>query len=124
MQRPPRHAVKLDQCQRGGEFAVIERFHEDSLFAQVNGSARILLQGSEPYQLTKEFKVGAKLTLEFMASNLAAKAQKIVWEQFPKYRPGEVMAAISEQCHSAIASEMAISQPQDVRQNVRRGITI
>jgi hypothetical protein len=111
-------------CQRGGEFAVIERFHEDSLFAQFNGSARILLQGSDPYQLTKEFKAGAKLTLEFMASNLAAKAQKIVWERFPKHRPGEVMATISEQCHCAIASETAISQTQDARQNVRRGISI
>jgi len=55
-------------CQHGGEFAVIERFHEQ--------------------------------------------------------RPGEVVAPISERCHQAITNMETISQTQEVRQTVSRGISI
>ena len=97
-------------CQRGNAFAVIERFDEDSPHAQANGSAQILLQGNDAYQLTAEFKANAGLTLEFMASNLTAKAQKIVWEQFPEHRFGRIVETISERCGQAVANEEMISQ--------------
>ena len=97
-------------CQRGNAFAVVERFDEDSPHAQANGSAQILLQGNDAYQLTAEFKANAGLTLEFMASNLTAKAQKIVWEQFPEHRFGRIVETISERCGQAVANEEMISQ--------------
>ena len=97
-------------CQRGNAFAVIERFDEDSPYAQANGSAQILLQGNDAHQLTAEFKANAGLTLEFMASNLTAKAQKIVWEQFPEHRFGRIVETISERCGQAVANEEMISQ--------------
>ena len=97
-------------CQRGNAFAVIERFDEDSPHAQANGSAQILLQGNDAHQLTAEFKANAGLTLEFMASNLTAKAQKIVWEQFPEHRFGRIVETISERCGQAVANEEMISQ--------------
>ena len=97
-------------CQRGNAFAVIERFDEDSPYAQANGNAQILLQGNDAYQLTAEFKANAGLTLEFMASNLTAKAQKIVWEQFPEHRFGRIVETISERCGQAVANEEMISQ--------------
>ena len=97
-------------CQRGNAFAVIERFDEDSPYAQANGSAQILLQGNDGHQLTAEFKANAGLTLEFMASNLTAKAQKIVWEQFPEHRFGRIVETISERCGQAVANEEMISQ--------------
>ena len=99
-------------CRRGDEFAVVEHLPDDSAYAHANGSAQILAQGNDARQLADEFKADAKLTLEFMASNLTAKAQKIVWEQFPDHRPGHVVAAISERCHQAIANEETISQSQ------------
>ncbi len=111
-------------CQQGDEFAVIERFGEASPYRQANGSAQILLRGSDPHQLTEAFKADAKRTLEFMASNLAAKAQRIVWEQFPEQRPGEIVAAISQRCHQAITNVETISQTQGVRQTVSPGISI
>jgi len=92
--------------------------------AHVNGSAQILTQGNDARQLADEFKADTKLTLEFMASNLTAKAQKIVWEQFPDHRPGHVVAAISERCHQAIANEETISESQKVRQGFNRGMRI
>jgi hypothetical protein len=109
-------------CQQGDEFAIIERFHEDSSYAKVNGSAEILMRGDDARQLMAEFKANAQHTLEFMASNLAAKAQGIVWEQFPDCKPGEIMAAISERCRQAVGHRETISHGCEIGQNISRGI--
>jgi hypothetical protein len=109
-------------CQRDNESAVIERFHENSPYARTNGSAQILLQGNDARQLMEEFKANAEHTLKFMASNLTAKAQKIVWEQYPDHRPGHIVAAISERCHQAVANEETISQNRKVEQSAGHGI--
>jgi hypothetical protein len=97
-------------CERDNEFAVIERFPENSRYAQANGNAEILLQGNHPNKLLEEFKANAQLTLEFMASNLTAKAQRIVWEQFPDERPGHIVAAISERCRQAVNNQETVAK--------------
>jgi hypothetical protein len=107
-------------CQRGGEYAVIERFNGDSPYAIANGDAQMLWKGDHAQAISGAFKDDARLTLEFMASNLTAKAQKIIWEQYPDYRPGHIVAAITERCHQAIVNEETISQ----NQRVSRGISI
>lgn len=109
-------------CQRGDEFAVIERFNDDSPYAQANGNAQMLWKGNDAQALAEAFKDDARLTLEFMASNCVAKAQKIVWEQYPDHRPGHVVAAISERCHQAIANEETISQNRKLTNSVSHGI--
>jgi hypothetical protein len=106
--------LKLDRgdvvlCERDNEFAVIERFPANSRYAQANGN-EILLQGNDPNKLLEEFKANARLTLDFMASNLAAKAQRIVWEQFPEERPGHIVAAISERCRQAVSSRETVAK--------------
>ena len=112
-------------CQRAdNDFAIVERFREDSVYARANGDAEILMEGSQSRQLTKDFKANAQRTLEFMASNLTAKAQKIVWEQFPDDRPGHIVAAISERCRQAVANEEAISQTQKATQSTSRGMHV
>jgi len=107
-----------DSC----EFAVIERFRTEFSYTKSNGIAEILLQGEDPVQLNREFTANARQTLEFMASNLVAKAQKVAWEQFPDDRPGHVVAAISERCRQAVTNEETISQHQ--RKGVSRGTSI
>jgi hypothetical protein len=107
-----------------GEFAVIERFRPESLYGQHSGGAEILLQGDDPVKLNRDFTANARLTLEFMASNLTAKAQKIVWEQFPDHRPGHVVAAITERCHQAIANEETVSQNRRVTRSISGGIGV
>ena len=109
-------------CQRENEFAVIERFQADSPYAKANGNAEILMQGSDARQLTEDFNADARLTLEFMGSNLTAKAQKIAWEQFPDHRPGRIVAAVSNRCRHAVANEETISH--DRKHSVRRGIGV
>lgn len=107
-------------CQRADyDFAIIERFRDDSVYAKANGGAEILMQGDRNRQLTEDFKANAQHTLKFMASNLTAKAQKIVWEQFPDHRPGHVVAAISERCLQAVANEEAIKITHSVSHGVR-----
>lgn len=105
-----------------GDFAVIEQFRPGSAYAKSHGKAEVLLQGDDPTQLKQDFVANARHTLAFMASNLTAKAQGIVLEQFPDNRPGQVVAAISDRCRLAVASEQTISQSQKHGHSVSRGI--
>jgi hypothetical protein len=109
-------------CRRGDEFAVIERFDQDSPYAQAKGQAEILMRGNDANQLADEFKANAQRTLEFMASNATAKAQKIVWGQFYDQKPDEIMAAISERCHQAAANQETNSQK--TTQSINRGMRV
>jgi len=111
-------------CQRQGEFAVMERFRDDALYAKANGNVEILLQGNDSRELAAALHANAKHTLEFMASNQVATAQKVIWEQFPDHRPGRLVAAISERCRLAIANEETISQTRQMNQSNGKGMRI
>jgi hypothetical protein len=102
-------------CQRKNEFAVIERFRDDSLFAKANGNAEILLDGNDPVNLSNQFKENAQLTFEFMASNMVAKAQKIVWQQNLEEREEKLVEAISQRCRLVVAPDEAISETPEIR---------
>jgi hypothetical protein len=104
-------------CQRKNEFAVIERFRDDTLFAKANGNAQILLDGNDPVKLANEFKENAQLTLEFMASNMVAKAQKVLWQQYAGDRSERLIEAISTRCRLAVAPDEAISQTPEMGQS-------
>lgn len=104
-------------CQKQSDSAVIERFGGDVLYAKANGIAEILLEGNEPRELTAAFHANAKHTLEFMASNQVATAQKIIWGQFQELRPGRLVEAISERCRLAVSDEETIAQTQTVERS-------
>jgi hypothetical protein len=109
-------------CQRGNDFAVIERFEEESPYAQTNGSAQILLQGNNAGELKSEFQANARHTLAFMASNATAKAQGIVWGYFQEHKPELVMEAISERCQQAAANQETNSRK--ITQSINRGMRV
>jgi len=111
-------------CQRQGESAVVERFRDDSPYAKANGIAEILLQGDDARPLAAAFHANASHTLEFMASNQVATAQKVIWEQFPDHRPARLVAAISERCRQAVTNEEKISQTQRLNQSHGGGMRI
>jgi hypothetical protein len=111
-------------CERENDFAVIERFRGESPYARANGNAEILLQGNDAGQLAEDFNGNAQLTLEFMSSNLVAKAQKVVWEQFADDRPGRIVRAISERCRQAVANEETISEIRKQAHSVNRGMRV
>ena len=83
------------------EFAVIERFRKDSPYAKANGEAEVLLVGSDPVLLVEEYAASAEHTLRGMASNLVARAHRIVWARYASTSPARVVQAISEECMRA-----------------------
>lgn len=104
-------------CQKQDKFAVMERFRDESPYAKANGHAEILLQGNDARELTAAFNANAKHTLEFMASNLVATAQKVVREQFADHRPGRIVEAISGRCRLAVADEETISETRQMNES-------
>jgi len=117
-------------CQKQDDFAVIERFRDNVPYAKANGIAEILLERNDPRELTAAFHANARHTLEFMASNEVATAQRVIWGQFPDQRPGRLVAAISERCRLAVSDEETISQTPSVensnsnKQGHNRGMSI
>jgi hypothetical protein len=101
-------------CQKQNDFAVIERFRDNVPYAKANGIAEILLERNDPRELAAAFNENAKHTLEFMASNEVATAQRVIWGQFHEHRPARLVAAISERCRLAVSDEETISQTQSV----------
>jgi hypothetical protein len=97
-------------CQKQSDFAVIERFRANVPYAKANGIAEILLERNDPLELATAFHANARQTLEFMASNEVATAQRVIWTQFHEHRPARLVEAISERCRLAIGGEETISQ--------------
>ncbi len=87
------------------EFAVIERFRSDSPYARANGDAEVLRAGDDPMLLVEEYAASAEHTLRGMASNLVARAHKIVWARYASTSPARVVQAISEKCTQAVSLE-------------------
>jgi hypothetical protein len=104
-------------CQKEDTFAVIERFRNNAPYAKANGIAEILLERNDPRELLTAFNENAKHTLEFMASNEVATAQRVIWGQFPEHRPDRLVEAISERCRMAVSGEEEITQRQSVEQS-------
>ncbi len=117
-------------CQKQDDFAVIERFRDKVPYANANGIAEILLERNDPHELTAAFNANARHTLEFMASNEVATAQRVIWGQFHEHRPARLMEAISERCRLAVADEETILQMPSERlsnsnkQSHNRGMSI
>src|SRR5665213_58604 len=97
-------------CQKQNDFAVIERFRDNVPYAKANGIAEILLERNDPLELAAAFNANARHTLEFMASNEVATAQRVIWGQFQEHRPARLVEAISERCRLAVSDEETISQ--------------
>jgi len=117
-------------CQKQNDFAAIERFRANVPYAKANGIAEILLERNDPLELAAAFNANARHTLEFMASNEVATAQRVIWGQFQEHRPARLVAAISERCRLAVSDEETISQTPSVddsnshKQGHNRGMSI
>ena len=84
---------------------MIERFRTDSPYARANGDAEVLRAGDDPVLLVEEYAASAEHTLRGMASNLVARAHKIVWARYAITSPARVVQAISEKCTQAVSLE-------------------
>ncbi|MEJ0090567.1 MAG: hypothetical protein WDM80_12605 [Limisphaerales bacterium] len=117
-------------CQKQDDFAVIERFRDNVPYAKANGIGEILLERNDPRELAAAFNANSRHTLEFMASNEVATAQRVIWGQFHDHRPARLVEAISERCRLAVSDEETISQTQKVehsksiKQGHNRGMSV
>lgn len=119
-------------CERptsnGKEFAAIERFENDCAYARANGNAQVLLTGNDAAIVVQDYAANAEHTLHFMASNMVAMAQTIVWQRYANQNPSRVIRAISERCARAVGDaqneiqaqilERKMSQRQSIGQGV------
>jgi len=70
-----------------------------------------LLERNDPRQVAAAFNENAKHTLEFMASNQVATAQRWFGTiSRSRASPGAFVEAISERCRLAVSDEKTISQ--------------
>jgi hypothetical protein len=99
--------VQLNQsevflCQKGTEFAVIERFSENSRYAAVNGPAAITLTGNNERQLLQDFVENERQTLQLLATDLTARVRETLAAQHPEQNCRRVVEAITRRCDHEI----------------------
>jgi hypothetical protein len=126
LQKLPCSEVLLCERRMNGEkeFGIIQQFRNESPYAQANGSARVVLTGNDAARLVEDWIDNTAHTLEFMASNLVAKAHKIVWNRFASSNPSRVVRAISARCLEAASLSQGEAQTQSPQQTETIGIRV
>jgi hypothetical protein len=99
--------VELNQsevflCQKGTEFAVIERFSENSRYAMANGPAEIMLTGNNERQVLQDYAQNERQTLQLLATDLTAKVRETLAAQHPDLNCRRVVEAITRRCDHEI----------------------
>lgn len=107
--------VKLNQnevclCQRGTEFAIIERHPENSAYAQANGAAEITLTGNHERQLLQDFVQHERQALHLLSSDLTAKVNEKLAGQYPDLNCQRVVQAITQRCAQEVSPQTATAQ--------------
>src|ERR1700691_4197084 len=95
--------VQLNQsevflCQKGTEYAVIERFSENSRYAMANGPAEIMLTGNNERQVLQDYAQNERQTLQLLATDLTAKVRETLAAQHPDLNCRRVVEAVTRRC--------------------------
>ena len=95
--------VELNQsevflCQKGTEYAVIERFSENSRYAVANGQAEIILTGNNERQVLQDYAQNERQTLQLLATDLTAKVRETLAAQHPDLNCRRVVEAVTRRC--------------------------
>lgn len=122
----PQSDVLLCRKAGGDEWAVVQRLNSQGRYADKHGNAAVLFAGNNPRELVNEYNGQAQHTLRFMARNLTARAQEVVWEKYPDNNPSQVMRALSQRCALAVENPEALHQRQTVERSnsPSRGMSI
>ena len=110
--------VLLCRKTEGTAWAAIQRLPENAPYARTHGATEILLSGNDARTVTNEYAAQAQHTLRFMASDLVANAQKIVWDQYSHANPDRVMRALSERCAHAVKNTEVVREVESLTQSV------
>lgn len=122
----PKSEILLCHDPKADQWAVVQRHNTVGRYAQAHGEASVLLTGNSAHEVVGEYSSQANHTLRFMARNLTAQAQGIVWEKYPDNNPSQVMHAISERCALAVGNSQTLEQRQDNERSIKqsRGMSI
>ena len=116
----PKGEILLCREPEGKQWAIVQRLNTAGRYAQTHGEASVLLTGNSAREVVDDYSNQAKHTLRFMARNLTAKAQQVVWEKYPDNNPSQVMHAISQRCALAVDNPQALRQQQE--QAIEHGV--
>lgn len=120
----PKGEILLCREPEGNQWAIVQRLNTAGRYAQTHGEASVLLTGNSAREVVDDYSNQANHTLRFMARNLTAKAQQVVWEKYPDNNPSQVMHAISQRCALAVDNPQALRQEQQqaVEQTIDHGV--
>jgi len=90
----------------GKEYAIVQQFPAESLYAKANGQTTVLESGNDCIVLVGDYVKRARLTIQFMASDAVAHAQQIVWENSKGRDMSRVVRSISAQFNEAVSEEV------------------
>ncbi len=121
--------VQLNQsevflCQKGTEFAVIERFSENSRYAAVNGPAEITLTGNNERQLLQDYVENERQTLQLLATDLTARVRETLAAQHPEQNCKRVVEAITRRCDHEITPNQSQAESTAPALKQTRGIRV
>ena len=122
----PKSEILLCHDPKADQWAIVQRQNTAGRYAQAHGEASVLLTGNSAREVVDEYSSQANHTLRFMARNLTAQAQGVVWEKYPDNNPSQVMHAISERCALAVDNRQTLEQRQDNERSIKqsRGMSI
>jgi hypothetical protein len=120
----PKGEILLCREPEGNQWAIVQRLNTAGRYAQTHGNASVLLTANSAREAVDDYSSQANHTLRFMARNLTAKAQGVVWEKYPDNNPSQVMRAISERCALAVDNPQALRQEQQqaIEQKIEQGV--
>jgi len=98
----------------GQDYAIIQKFLPQSLYAKANGAIVVLAQGNDPAALVQEYIERARHTLRFMASDAVARAQEVVWKRSEGRDVSRVVRAISDQFSEAVSEKAHLNRVRSV----------
>src|SRR6266536_709078 len=80
--------------ERGSEFAVAERFSDDSPYARANGPCELLLTGTDSDRLRHDYVECERKTLRLMATDIVTQAQGRLAEKMTEQKLSPVLEAV------------------------------
>jgi hypothetical protein len=90
----------------GKDYAIVQRFLPQSLYAKAHGAIVVQAQGNDPTILVQDYIERVRHTLRFMASDAVARAQEIIWKNSNDRDVSRVVRAISDQFNEAVAEKI------------------
>ena len=94
------------------EFAVVERFPENSALANAQGEFDVQMTDSDPLRLLRDFINARRDASHLFANDIVAAAQEQATEQYPGQDLNRVLEAISHRCTKGLSPVQSVAPAQ------------